>query len=143
MQRSQLDRARRWIFARHAHPISAWSRWATTPLILVPLWTRRWSTAIPVAAWMLINPVLTPPVSDDHAFATRAMLGEEQWTKDRADRGGIVALNVTGSACLVIAGVAARKRRPVPMVLATATAMITTLLTWREYANHYAATRHR
>ena len=71
-------RVRRWVFRRHAHPVSAWSRWATTPLIVLPLWTRNWRTAVPVAAWFAVNPVMTPPVTDDHAFATRAMLGEER-----------------------------------------------------------------
>ena len=33
------------VFARHSNPWSAWTRWLSTPLVLVPLWTRRWSHA--------------------------------------------------------------------------------------------------
>ncbi|WP_078286087.1 hypothetical protein [Mycobacteroides chelonae] len=53
------EAVRRWIFERHCHPVSAWSRWATTPLLLVPVWTRRWRWAVPIAAWLAINPVAT------------------------------------------------------------------------------------
>lgn len=73
---------RSWVFVRHAHPISAWSRWVSTPLVVAPLWYRRSWAALPIAAWMIINPIITPPVTDDRAFATRAILGEEQWIAD-------------------------------------------------------------
>ncbi|SDT42144.1 DUF6653 family protein [Microlunatus soli] len=137
MPTATFARSRRRLFLRHAHPISAWTRWATTPAVLVPLWRRRWSAAIPVAAWMAINPIVTPPVTDDHAFATRAMLGEEEWTTDpRADR-GLIALNVVGSACLAAAGLAAWRRRRLPMTVGVAGSMIITLLSWRGYAQLY------
>ena len=137
MTRPQLARVRRWIFARHAHPLSAWSRWATTPLLLVPLWTRRAATVLPIAGWFAINPVMTPPVTDDDPFATRAMLGEEQWASDLNKRGDLVALNLVGSACLVAAGAAAWRHRPIATLAATAASMITTLLSWRAYADRY------
>ena len=89
-----------WVFVRHAHPISAWSRWASTPLVVVPLWYRRSWTAVPIAAWMIINPIITPPVTDDRAFATRAILAEEQWIADPSKRRGIIALNAAGATCL-------------------------------------------
>ena len=98
-------RVRHWVFVRHAHPISAWSRWASTPLVVVPLWSRRHWTAVPIAAWMIINPVITPPPTDDRAFATRAILGEEQWIADPIKRVDIIALNAVGAACLSVAGV--------------------------------------
>ena len=40
------------VFARHSIPWSAWSRWLSTPLVLIPLWTSRWSHAAIVGAWM-------------------------------------------------------------------------------------------
>ena len=43
---------KRLVFARHSNPWSAWTRWLSTPLVLVPLWTRRWSHAAIVGAWM-------------------------------------------------------------------------------------------
>ena len=76
---------------RQARPsqISPWSRLASTPLVVVPLWYRRRWTALPIAAWMIINQIITPPVSNDRAFATRAILGEAQWIVDPCKRRGI------------------------------------------------------
>ena len=133
MSRSMLNR----VFARHAHPVSAWSRWASTPLVVVPLWYRRSWTALPIAAWMIINPIITPPVTDDRAFATRAILGEEQWIADPIKRRDIIALNALSTACLSVAGVAAWRRRPLPMAVAIAGSMAVILMTWRSYADLY------
>jgi hypothetical protein len=33
------------VFARHSNPWSAWTRWASAPLILVPVWRRSWRDA--------------------------------------------------------------------------------------------------
>ena len=131
MSRSMLTR----VFTRHAHPVSAWSRWASTPLVVVPLWYRRSWTALPIAVWMIINPVITPPVTDDRAFATRAILGEEQWIADPIKRRDIIALNAVSTACLFVAGVAAWRRRPLPMAVAIAGSMAVILMTWRSYAD--------
>ena len=128
---------RRWVFVRHAHPISAWSRWASTPLVVVPLWYRRGWTALPIAAWMIINPIITPPVTDDHAFATRAILGEEQWVADPIKRPDIIALNAVSTAFLAVAGVTAWRRRPLPMAITIAGSMAAILMTWCSYADHY------
>jgi hypothetical protein len=38
---STVARLRRAMFERHSNPWSAWTRWASTPLVLVPVWTRR------------------------------------------------------------------------------------------------------
>ncbi|WP_370629979.1 DUF6653 family protein [Tessaracoccus sp. OS52] len=70
-----------WVFQRHAHPFSAWSRLLSTPLLLVPLWTRRWRLSVPIGAWFAVNPVITPRAHDTSSFATRAILGEESWTR--------------------------------------------------------------
>ena len=126
-----------WVFVRHAHPISAWSRWASTPLVVVPLWYRRTWTALPIAAWMIVHPIITPPVTDDRAFATRAILAEEQWIADPSKRPGIIALNAAGAACLSVAGVCAWRRRLLPMAVATAGSMAAILMTWRSYAELY------
>jgi hypothetical protein len=126
-----------WVFIRHAHPISAWSRWASTPLVVVPLWYPRTWTALPVAVWMIINPIITPPVTDDRAFATRAILGEEQWIADPSKRRGIIAINAVAAGCLCIAGVSASRRRLLPTAFATAGSMAVILMTWRSYAELY------
>lgn len=132
-------RVRRWVFERHAHPLSAWSRWATTPLLVVPLWTRDWRSALPVAAWFAVNPVMTPPVTDDHAFATRAMLGEEQWSAYPASRPDLLMINVVGTAALAGAAAGAWTRRRRLMLGCLAGSMTITLLSWRQYARVYRA----
>lgn len=128
---------RHWVFARHAHPVSAWSRWASTPLLVVPLWCRRSWMTLPITAWMVVNPIITPPPSTDRAFATRAILGEEQWIADPATRRDLIALNAVSAGSLVIAGIAAYGRRPLPMAVAMAGAMGFILLTCRGYAALY------
>ncbi len=125
------------VFLRHAHPVSAWSRWASTPLVVVPLWSRRAWTALPVAAWMIVNPVVTPPPADDGAFATRAILGERQWLTSPGEHHDVLALNALGTVCLALAGVAAWRRRALPTVVALAAAMGVILATWRSYAGIY------
>lgn len=52
------------MFQRHAHPFSVWSRLLSTPLLLVPLRTRRWWLYGPIGAWLAVNPVITPPIHD-------------------------------------------------------------------------------
>lgn len=42
----RLGEIRRWVFVRHSHPVSAWSRFLTTPLLLAPVWTRKVSVGI-------------------------------------------------------------------------------------------------
>lgn len=129
------------VFTRHAHPVSAWSRWASTPLVVVPLWSRRGWTALPLAAWMAVNPVVTPPPADDRAFATRAILGEEQWVAHPLGRPDVVALNALSTAALALAGAAAWRRRPFATAAGVAAAMALVLLTWRAYADLYETGR--
>ncbi|MCP2254876.1 hypothetical protein LY13_004400 [Prauserella aidingensis] len=136
------DRFRRWVFARHAHPISAWSRWATTPLLVLPLWTRRWQHAAAVSAWMAVNPVVTPPVRSERSFATRAILGEEQWLADPAQDTRSSVLNVVGSAGLAVAAVGAWTKRPLPTTAGLAWSMTVTMLSWRRYAELHDAECH-
>jgi hypothetical protein len=86
---------------------------------------------------MVMNPIITPPVTDDRAFATRAIFGEEQWIADPMKRPDLIGLNAVGAACLSVAGVSARRRRPLPMAVAIAASMAVILMTWRSYADLY------
>jgi hypothetical protein len=135
-----LATVRRTVFERHANPLSAWSRWASTPLVLVPVWTRKWAHAAPVAAWMIANAVIFPKPADDRAWATRAMLGEEMWIVDRP-KDAAMALNVGSTALLVSALIAARRRRRGPAATATAGAMALTMAYWKQMADYYDARR--
>jgi hypothetical protein len=117
------------LFARHANPWSAWTRWASTPLVLVPLWTRRWNHAALVGAWLTANPVVFPKPTDDRAWATRAILGEELWITRRPKDAALV-VSAAASIAGVAAVVAARRRRLRPAATATAVQMGLTLVYW-------------
>ncbi|MFZ1164094.1 DUF6653 family protein [Mycobacterium sp.] len=136
----EIARARRTIFARHAHPWSAWSRWASTPLVLLPVWTRRRSHALMAAIWFALNPVIFPKVSDEGPWATRAMLGEELWIT-RRPKDTAMALSVLTSMVAVVATVAARRHRAVPAAIATAGQMVLTLVYWHQMVRYLE--RHR
>lgn len=112
-------RVRRAIFARHANPWSAWTRWASTPLVLLPVWTRRRSHAVLVGTWLAVNPVVFPKVADGRHWATRAMLGEELWITRRPKDAATVLAIVT-SVVAVVAIVAARRHRLGLAAVATA-----------------------
>lgn len=124
-----VARLRRAVFARHANPWSAWSRWATTPLILIPVWRRSWRDAAWVSAWFALNPVIFGAPADQTAWSTRAMLGEEQWIIDRP-RDAALLVNLAGGAATAAALVGARQRRWVPTVAAIGTAMALTMGYW-------------
>lgn len=128
------------VFARHSSPWSAWSRWLSTPLVLVPLWTRRWSHAAIIGAWMVANPVLFPPPADDRAWSTRAVLGEELWIAERP-RDTAMAVDAAATLAGIAALVAARRRRAAPAVGATTAVMALLLVYWQLMARYYS--RHR
>lgn len=134
-----LDGVRRAVFVRHSHPLSAWSRFVTTPFLLAPFWAKKAAVTGVVVAWFAINPVMTPAPEHQERFATRAMLGEEIWAADPGRDRGVVALNVAGSICLAGAVCAAWHRRAVPAGLSTAGSMALTMLCWRRYAAIYDA----
>ncbi|PKV81163.1 DUF6653 family protein [Nocardia fluminea] len=139
MNRSQYLRHR--IFARHAHPVSAWTRLVTTPLVAAPFWTRRADVTAGVLVWFAINPIMTPAPAERRAFATRAILGEERWLA-RPALDAMSAINAVGAAVLGGSMFAAWHRRKVPTVLGVAATMALTLYGWRRYAELYDGDRN-
>jgi len=131
-----VARLRHAMFARHSNPWSAWTRWASTPLVLVPVWTRRRRDAALVAGWLAVNPVLFPKPAHDRAWATRAMLGEERWLLDRPRDASMVISAVT-SAVSVLALVAARRHHLRTAVIATGVQMALTLVYWEMMARAF------
>ena len=136
----RLSRLTRTVFARHSNPWSAWTRWLSTPLVLVPLWTRRWSHAAIVGTWMAVNPVIFPRPQDDRAWSTRAVLGEERWIAERP-RDTAMAVDAAATLAGVVALVAARRHRAAPAAGATAVVMALLMVYWRLMAQYYD--RHR
>ena len=131
-----MERFRRALFARHANPWSAWTRWASTPLVLVPVWTRRWSHAALVGGWLLVNPVVFPKPADDRNWASRAMLGEELWITMRPkDAAWIVTAATSAAAVCAILG--ARRHRVFLAAMATLVQMALTLVYWEIMARYF------
>jgi hypothetical protein len=129
-------RVRRAIFARHCNPWSAWTRWATTPLLLVPAWTRRSGHGALVAVWFAVNPVVFGKPAHRRAWSTRAMLGEELWIS-RRPRDAAMLVSAVTSAAAVTALVAARRHRPVPAAIATVVQMALTLVYWEQMVRYF------
>lgn len=125
------------VFQRHAHPFSAWSRLLSTPLLLVPLWTRRWWLYVPIGAWFAVNPVITPPAHDTSSFATQAILGEESWTRDPTSEPKLLALAGLASASLVGAMVAAHQHRKTGALVGNAVFIMLTLWEWKLWARRF------
>jgi len=133
---STVARLRHAMFARHSNPWSAWTRWASTPMVLVPVWTRSRRDAALVACWLAVNPVVFPKPAHDRAWATRAMLGEELWIVDRP-RDATMILSAVTSAVSIGALVAARRHHLRTTVVATAVQMALVLVYWELMARSY------
>jgi hypothetical protein len=131
-----VARVRRAVFARHCHPWSAWSRWASTPLILVPIWTRRWVHAAWIALWLAVNPFVFGRPAHEGSWATRAMLGEERWIS-RRPRDAAMVVSAAASTAASVAVVAARRRRALAAAIATAAQMALTLVYWQQMVRYF------
>ncbi|WAC89341.1 DUF6653 family protein [Mycobacterium sp. Aquia_213] len=130
-----IARLRRALFARHCNPWSAWTRWASTPLILVPAWTRRRSHAVWLAVWLAANPFVFGKPGQLRAWSTRAMLGEELWiTRRPRDRATVVSGLTSATALAAI--VAARRHFLLPAAIATALQMSLTLVYWEQMVRY-------
>ncbi|GAA1979604.1 hypothetical protein GCM10009718_15500 [Isoptericola halotolerans] len=129
-------KVKRLVFARHSNPWSMWTRWASTPLMLVPVWRRSPRDAALVGLWMAVNPVVFREPAHDRAWATRAALGEEQWIAERP-MDTAMAVDVAATAALLAAMVAAHRRRAVPAAAATALGMGLLMAYWELMARYY------
>lgn len=132
----RMTALRRWMFERHSNPWSAWTRWASTPLVLLPVWTRRRRDAALVATWFAANPVIFPKPRTDNAWATRAILGEELWATKRP-RDAATAVTACTSLAAVGAIVASVRRRRVSAAVACACQMAMTLVYWHQMARYW------
>jgi hypothetical protein len=131
-----LRTLKRAVFARHSNPWSAWTRWASAPLVLVPVWRRSWRDAALVGAWMALNPVVFPRPAEEQAWATRAVLGEEQWIA-RRPLDLAMAVDVAAAAAALVAVGAAYQRRAMPAAAATALEMGLLMAYWELMARYY------
>jgi hypothetical protein len=90
--------------------------------------------------WMAANPVIFPRPANEHAWSTRAVLGEELWITERP-RDTARAVNAAATLAGITALIAARRHRAAPAAGATAVAMALLLAYWRLMARYY--NRHR
>jgi hypothetical protein len=104
------------------------------------VWTRSRRDAALIATWLAANPVLFPKPANDRAWATRAMLGEEQWIVDRPRDASMVLSTVAG-AISVGALVAARRHHLRAAVIATAIQMALVLVYWELMARSFGRRR--
>jgi hypothetical protein len=128
--------AKRAVFARHSNPWSAWTRWASTPLLLVPVWRRSRRDAVLVGLWMAVNPVVFGKPAHENAWATRAILGEERWIA-RRPMDAAMAVDVAATAAGVVAMAAAYRRRAIPAAAATAVEMGLLMAYWELMVRYY------
>ncbi|TGD32697.1 hypothetical protein EB835_03225 [Brevibacterium sp. S22] len=130
-------RLKRWVFARHSNPLSAWSRWASVPLVVLPFWKRSPRAGAAVAAWMVLNPIVFRSPRDERAWATRAMLGEELWSERlRFDKASTV--NAVSTAAMAVSIAGAWRKSAAQTVPAVVFQMSLTLVFWQLMADFYA-----
>ena len=78
------------VWNRHANPWSVWTRFSCLPLIVLAIWSRVWVgwwaivLLLLAVGWTWLNPRVFPPPADYGSWASRAVLGERIWLRDRA-----------------------------------------------------------
>ena len=132
----RITSIRRAVFARHSNPLSAWSRWVSSPLVVVPFWTRRRSHAVVVAVWMLANPVIFPKPASTDVWATRVVLGEELWIQRRPLDAAMI-VNVAAATALLIAVAGGRRRSTTTATAGVTVQMVLLLVYWKLMADYY------
>ena len=89
-----------------------------------------------IGLWLAVNPFVFGKPADQRNWATRAMLGEEQWITQRP-KDAATAVSGATSVVAVIAIIAARRRRLVPAAVATAVQMALTMVYWGQMVRYF------
>lgn len=89
-----------------------------------------------LAVWLAVNPFVFGKPAHQHAWSTRAMLGEELWIS-RRPRDAAMVVSALSSAAALGALISARRRRLVPAALATAVQMALTLVYWEQMVRYF------
>ena len=89
-----------------------------------------------MGVWMAVNPVEFGKPAHERAWATRAVLGEEQWIEERP-MDAAMAVDVGASVASVAAMITARKRRATPAAVSMATMMALLLCYWELMARYH------
>ena len=74
-------------WARHANPISVWTRFAVLPLLAASIWSRDWIgwwSLVPVVlslVFMMVNPLLFAKPRSTRNWASKGVFGERVWAE--------------------------------------------------------------
>lgn len=86
-------------WARHANPLSGWSRFVTGMILpILAIWSRIWIgwwAALAfgaVALWLWLNPRLFAPVEHDRGWMSRAVFGERAFIEYRELAAGLISV---------------------------------------------------
>ncbi len=103
------------VWARHANPLSVWTRYAALPVLIFAIWSRAWIgwwsvlPVIVVLVWLWLNPRVFSRPSSTRNWASKAVLGERVWLNRKEipipghHNNAIVVLNIiTGVGSLVL-----------------------------------------
>jgi hypothetical protein len=76
-------------WARHANPVSVWTRFAVLPLLAVSIWSRDWIgwwCLVPIVlslVFTMVNPLLFPKPRSTRNWTSRGVFGERVWAERR------------------------------------------------------------
>jgi hypothetical protein len=74
-------------WARHANPVSVWTRFAVLPLLAVSVWSREWIgwwSLVPIVlslVFMVVNPLLFGKPRSSRNWASKGVFGERVWAE--------------------------------------------------------------
>ena len=123
---SALDSVEDVLWARHANPMSGWTRVPTGAVLVYAVYRRDWRLLLAGILWAAINPFLFSPPETADAWMTRAVLAERWWVREEGNGTmGFTYPNVCNSVAAVAflsAFVAAWRRRPFGAAVATVVA---------------------
>ena len=74
-------------WARHANPVSVWTRFAVPPLLALSVWSRDWIgwwclvPVVLVLVFTMVNPLLFPKPRSTRSWASKGVFGERVWSE--------------------------------------------------------------
>ena len=74
-------------WARHANPVSVWTRFAVLPMLALSIWSRDWIgwwSIVPIVLsliFLMVNPLLFPKPRSTRNWASRGVFGERVWAE--------------------------------------------------------------
>ena len=131
------------LWARHANPLSGWSRVLTLPILMLGIYTRRPRLVAFAVGFAVFNPVLFSPPENADAWMTRVVLGERMYYRHHEGRGAVDLLTYVNGPITAYAVYAAYRRRSVATAVATALSMATKFLFVGYVARYYERNREQ